>query len=212
MMYISKFAWFQPQELHTKRETNRVKNPPTNSITQLASKPLTSHLNLKSKFCKGKGKAIPLQAWSGTEGSRKLRFPDFMTTVQGGGKVVSLTHRPHLPPGNSPGTHFCLRLSRPQGQSAIGRIMSMKIPMTPSRIEPATFRFVAQHLNHCATAVPNLNSVPKLFMCLYMLINCTFSSICYFISKNGRDVLSHPLKCQAMLPELITKYSVRVII
>jgi len=26
--------------------------------------------------------------------------------------------------------------------------------MTPSRIEPATFRFVAQHLNHCATAVP----------------------------------------------------------
>jgi len=29
-----------------------------------------------------------------------------------------------------------------------------KIPITPSRIEPATFRFVAQHLNHCATAVP----------------------------------------------------------
>ena len=29
-----------------------------------------------------------------------------------------------------------------------------KIPMTPSGIKPATFRFVAQHLNHCATAVP----------------------------------------------------------
>jgi copper chaperone CopZ len=27
--------------------------------------------------------------------------------------------------------------------------------MTPSRIELATFRFVAQHLNHCATAVPD---------------------------------------------------------
>jgi len=26
--------------------------------------------------------------------------------------------------------------------------------MTTAGIEPATFRFVAQHLNHCATAVP----------------------------------------------------------
>jgi len=54
-----------------------------------------------------KGKAVPLQSCSCPEGSRKLRFPDFMTTAQGGGKAVSLTHRPHLPPGNPPGTHFC---------------------------------------------------------------------------------------------------------
>ena len=38
---------------------------------------------------------------------RKLRFPDFMTTAQDGGKVVSLRHRPPLPPGNTLGTHFC---------------------------------------------------------------------------------------------------------
>jgi len=43
-----------------------------------------------------KGKAVPLQAWSGPEGSRKLRFPDFVT-AQDGGKAVSLTHRPPLP-------------------------------------------------------------------------------------------------------------------
>jgi hypothetical protein len=75
---------------------------------------------------KGEGTAVPLQAWSGPEGSRKLGFPDFMTTVQDGGKVVSLTHRPPLPPGNTLGTHFCKRLSRPQGYSATGRIMSRK--------------------------------------------------------------------------------------
>jgi len=43
-----------------------------------------------------------------------------------GGNVVSLTHRPPLPPGNIPGTHFCWRLSQPQGHSAAERIMSMK--------------------------------------------------------------------------------------
>jgi len=47
-----------------------------------------------------KGKAVPLQAQRDPEGFKKLRFPD-------GGKVVSLTHRPPLPPGNTPGTHFC---------------------------------------------------------------------------------------------------------
>jgi hypothetical protein len=56
---------------------------------------------------KGKGKAVPLQAWSVPEGSRKLKFPDYMTTAQDGGKAVNLTHRLPLPPGNVPGTHFC---------------------------------------------------------------------------------------------------------
>ena len=51
--------------------------------------------------------AVPLQARSGPEVSRKLRFPDIMTTAQDSGKVVSLTHRPTLPPGNAPGPHFC---------------------------------------------------------------------------------------------------------
>jgi len=54
----------------------------------------------------GKGKAVLLQAWSDPEGSRKFRFPDFMTTAQDGGKVVSLTHRSSLHPEDTPGTHF----------------------------------------------------------------------------------------------------------
>ena len=63
-------------------------------------------IKCSTKYSEGKGKAVPLQAWSGPEGSRKL-FPDFMTTAQDGGKVVSLTHRPPLPSVNTPGTHFC---------------------------------------------------------------------------------------------------------
>ena len=31
--------------------------------------------------------------------------------------------------------------------------------MTPVGIEPVTFRFVTQHLNHCATAVPRIKDV-----------------------------------------------------
>jgi len=62
---------------------------------------------VSEKRVKGEGKEVPLRALSGPEGSRKLRFPDFMTTAQDGGKVVSLTHRPPLSSGNAPGTHFC---------------------------------------------------------------------------------------------------------
>ena len=50
---------------------------------------------------------MPLHSWSGTEDSRKLKFPDLMTTTQDGCKVVSRTHRKPLPPGNTHGTHFC---------------------------------------------------------------------------------------------------------
>jgi len=35
--------------------------------------------------------------------------------------------------------------------------MSMKNPLTLVGIEPATFRFVAKHLNHCASAVSGTN-------------------------------------------------------
>ena len=39
---------------------------------------------------KVKGKAVPLQARRDPEASRKLRFPDFVTTAQDVGKFVSL--------------------------------------------------------------------------------------------------------------------------
>jgi hypothetical protein len=40
-----------------------------------------------------------------------------------------------------------------------------KIPVTPSGIEPATFRFVTQYLNHCATiSGPQLYNT-DMYMC-----------------------------------------------
>ena len=68
---------------------------------------LLVHLKVLFLYLPGKGKPVPLQAWSDPEDSRKLSFADFMTTAQHVGKVVSLTHRPPLHPGNTPGTHFC---------------------------------------------------------------------------------------------------------
>ena len=53
------------------------------------------------------GKATPLQAWTGPEGSSRFRPPNFKTIAHESGKVVSRTHRPPLPPGNIPGIHFC---------------------------------------------------------------------------------------------------------
>jgi len=37
-----------------------------------------------------KGKAVPLQAWTGPEGSRKLSFPDFVTMTKDGGRLSAL--------------------------------------------------------------------------------------------------------------------------
>ena len=59
-------------------------------------------------ICKGKGKAVSLQTWSGPDVSRKLRFPDFMTTTRDDGKVVSLTHRPLLHPSKCSWYSFLL--------------------------------------------------------------------------------------------------------
>jgi len=46
--------------------------------------------NRYKNITKAEGKAVPLQAWRGPEGSRKLRFPDFVTTAQDGGRLSAL--------------------------------------------------------------------------------------------------------------------------
>jgi len=110
-------------------------------------------LNVGTCLPKYKGKSVPLQV----RGAQRV-------PGSWGSQITWQRHRmvvrlPSLRTGLFYPQEILLVLisvrSRPQGHSAIGRIICQwKIPMTPSGIEPATFRFVAQHLNHCATAVP----------------------------------------------------------
>jgi len=74
----------------------------------------------------------------------------------------------------------------------------MKIPMTPSGIEPTTFRFVAQHVNHCATAVV-LRVLMLVVYLLVMIENLKSQFICLNISKN----LHHTLKNSTFLTQSI---------
>jgi len=57
-------------------------------------------------------KAIPLQAWTVPEGSRRLRLPDFKTNGHMKVERLSGLRIGRLySPGNIPGTQFCWRLS-----------------------------------------------------------------------------------------------------
>ena len=50
------------------------------------------------KWQNGKINAVPLQAWSGPEGFRQLRFPDFVTTAQHGARLSALSTGRLFPP------------------------------------------------------------------------------------------------------------------
>jgi len=90
-----------------------------------------------------KDKAVPLQAWTGLEGSRKLRLPDFVTTAQDGGRFSALRTGLFAPRKYSWYSFLLEAESTPGSQCDRKDFMSVKNPLTLAGIEPATFRFVA---------------------------------------------------------------------
>jgi len=61
------------------------KQCPKFDLKRFLTNPFPFYYALFTLYCiylplvKGKGKTIPLQAWTGPEGSRRLRLPDFKT-------------------------------------------------------------------------------------------------------------------------------------
>ena len=53
------------------------------------------------------GKSSPVTGLDRPRGLQEVKVPRFRDNGTGWWSVVSLTHRPPLPPGNIPGTHFC---------------------------------------------------------------------------------------------------------
>ena len=75
-------------------------------------------------------------------------------SAHAGGEVVSLTHRPPLPPGMFLVLIFTRGWVAPRAMVRSEGNMSLKNPVTPPAIDPETVRLVAQRLNHYSTPGP----------------------------------------------------------
>ena len=96
------------------------------------------------------GKAVPVQAYYRPLGIQKVNAHRFRDSVHMKVAMSAVSIGRLYPAGDTSVTHFCWRVSRPQGQSAAGEFMSMNISMIPSEVEPANLQLqYLYQLHHC---------------------------------------------------------------
>jgi len=76
--------------------------------------------------------------------------------AQDGGNVVSLTHRPLLPPGNTPGTHFARNMQRIEIN--IHEILWVKLIMYNDRV-PMYFYIFRELINIYAKVTKSIKLI-----------------------------------------------------
>ena len=126
----------------------------TKLVCRFKIRPKTQCMKTYLHLCIGKGKGVPNRPGVAQRVPGGLGFQISWHSAREGGEVVSLTHRPPLPPGTFLVLIFTRGWVDPRAMVRSEGDMSLKNPVTPPGIDPGTVRLVAQRLNHYATPGP----------------------------------------------------------
>ena len=151
--------------------------------------------NITFWIYKCKDKAVPLQSWTGSEGSSRLRLPEFLDSRHM--KVVRLSalHTGRIYPQGIFLVLISVRdwvnlraIVRPEG------LCQWKIRITPSEIEPATILFVAQYLNHCSTGKTLVFLISILILSFHLRI-----PVCRSVQNNSTSTDKISTRCATLV-------------
>jgi hypothetical protein len=131
------------------------------------------------------------------------------------GKVVRPTHRPSYPQDIFLVLIYVRSWVDPRATIRPEGLCQWKIPITPSGIDPATFQFVVQCLNHCATACKVRTLILTLELQWGVAINyewlksdCTVLLL-RFLLKNTAESTKFNMQSKSIL--ILIKYFIRVL-